>query len=180
MHPHFDSVSFASFRTPTGAPVAIGGMTSVELNNALASANVGLNEHAKTLLADVANPREREQLTVVFRSVTDMGLPVGGTSQELFARAADNGLLLCPVDLAPYLRLALVDQDVAPDSLNNAGRAPSSSVTVASPPLVDDDAYPKGFYLRVVDGRPWLRGYRCDATHEWSPQDLFAFRAPPA
>lgn len=42
-----------------------------------------------------------------------------------------------------------------------------------------DDEYPKGFYLRVVDGRAWLRGYRCDDGHSWSPDDRFIFQLPP-
>ena len=49
----------------------------------------------------------------------------------------------------------------------------------ASDALSRDDEYPKGFYLRVVDGRAWLRGYRCDDGHSWSPDDRFIFQLPP-
>ena len=56
------------------------------------------------------------------------------------------------------------------------GSAPSASVTVASAPLDRDDVLPKGFYLRVVDGRPWLRGYHATDEHLWSPHDRLAFR----
>ncbi len=38
------------------------------------------------------------------------------------------------------------------------------------------DDYPKGFYLRVVDGRAWLRGYRCDDEYDFDPADRFVFR----
>jgi hypothetical protein len=41
--------------------------------------------------------------------------------------------------------------------------------------LSDDDEYPKGFYLRVVEDVRWLRGYVGDDTHIWSPTDQFAF-----
>jgi hypothetical protein len=46
---------------------------------------------------------------------------------------------------------------------------------VASSPLDDADETPRGFYLRRVEGVPWLRGYRSGPGHVWSPEDLFVF-----
>ena len=40
------------------------------------------------------------------------------------------------------------------------------------------EAYPKGFYLRVVDDEVWLRGYRCDDTYEWGPEQRLALVQP--
>lgn len=62
--------------------------------------------------------------------------------------------------------------------LGSAGRAPSGALHIASEPLSDDEAYPKGFYLRVVDGETWLRGFRCDDTYEWGPEQLLALVQP--
>jgi len=70
----------------------------------------------------------------------------------------------------------MLDQASAPDSVMSNGSAPSASVTIASEPLDQDDVLPKGFYLRVVDGRPWLRGYHATDEHLWSPGDCLAFR----
>jgi hypothetical protein len=50
-------------------------------------------------------------------------------------------------------------------------------VKVASAPLSDDATFPKGFYLRVVDGTQWLRGFRCDDEYRFAPDDTFAFRS---
>ena len=36
---------------------------------------------------------------------------------------------------------------------------------------------PKGFYLRHIDGAPWLRGYRSGPEHVWSAQDRLLFRS---
>ncbi|WP_192498537.1 hypothetical protein [Ornithinimicrobium pratense] len=47
-----------------------------------------------------------------------------------------------------------------------------------SEPLGDDAAYLKGFYLRVVDGEAWLRGYRCDDTYEWGPEQRLTLLQP--
>jgi hypothetical protein len=59
--------------------------------------------------------------------------------------------------------LAMIGQSNAPDL--SAGRAPTGAIHVASEPLSRDVEYPKGFYLRIVDGQAWLRGYRCDDTY---------------
>jgi hypothetical protein len=66
-------------------------------------------------------------------------------------------------------------QENAPDSVLSAGRSPAGAVKVAAAPLSDDVAFPKGFYLRVVDGVQWLRGYRCDDEYRFAAGDRFAF-----
>ena len=58
----------------------------------------------------------------------------------------------------------------------SAGRSPEGAVNIASPLLNDDVEFPRGFSLRVVDGRLWLRGYRCDDLYVFPPDVRFAFR----
>lgn len=162
-----------------GRRVLAGGLSREELLAQLDEARVLLNVHAETLLAAAAveGPSEAETLVIVERSVRELGLPEGGTLPEIYERAGAHGLGLCPPATAAYLRLALHDQASAPDRVLSAGRAPSGSLTVAAPRLRDDPDFPAGLYLRVIDDRAWLRGYRCDDQHEWSPDDRFVFRA---
>lgn len=157
----------------------VGGLTRDELITALDAAGVGLNASAETLLGDAVfdDATTTDMVEVVERTVGDLGLIDGGSLTRILHTAREQGLLPCPATTGPYLRLAVRDQANAPDSVMSRGRAPTGSVTVASEPLRADDDYPKGFYLRVVDGRPWLRGYRCSDEHVWSPEDRFAFRA---
>jgi len=161
--------------------VRVGGLSRADLMTQLSSLGIGLNAHAETLLSDASfdetAPRE---VTVVEYSVLELGYPEGASLSQVYARAEASGLRLCPPAAGPYLRLALMGQSSAPDAVLSAGRAPSGSVTMAAHPLRDDDEYPKGFYLRVIDGRPWLRGYTCDDEYIWSPEDRFAFELPPA
>ncbi|MDT0189335.1 hypothetical protein HF984_04290 [Rothia terrae] len=51
---------------------------------------------------------------------------------------------------------------------------------MATPVLSDDDEFPKGFYLRVVDDVPWLRGYRCDDLYMHPLESQFLFVKTPA
>jgi hypothetical protein len=71
-----------------------------------------------------------------------------------------------------------MDQANAPNSVLSAGRGPAGALHVASEPVSEDVEYPKGFYLRVVDGQAWLRGYRCDNTYVWAPDQWLAFVMP--
>lgn len=138
-------------------------MARSELLEALRSRGVLLNAHAETLLAHgVFERHEPEMITVVVRSVGDLGRHAGATLPEVFAAARRHGLELCPPDTGPYLRLAMSSQANAPDSVLSAGRSPAGAIKVASERLSDDVEFPTGLYLRVVDGQQWLRGFRCD------------------
>lgn len=163
----------------TGLPasVLVGGCSRGELVRRLTEADIRLNEHAETLLADGVfdGVTEPYRIELSFLTVAELGFPEGARLDDCVAAARAVGLRRCAVEVAPYLRLAYLNQPSATDSDMHGGRAPSGSVTVASPPLRADDSYPKGFYLRVVDGIAWLRGYRCDADFRFSPGDRFVF-----
>lgn len=159
--------------------LTVGGLTRANLLGALEASGVGLNAHAETLLhREEFDGRDREAVVVTERTVAGLGFPDGATLPEIFRGARDQDLLLCPLATAPYLRLAWDEQASAPDSVMSAGRAPTDSLTVASEVPSADHEFPKGFYLRRVDGEQWLRGYRCDDEHVWAADDRFLFRLP--
>jgi hypothetical protein len=158
----------------------VGGLARPDLKKALALAGVQLNAHAETLLEDAVFDRtEGETIEIVQCTVSELGLTSGGSLPRILVTARGHGLLPCPPVAGPYLRLAMPDQTAAQDSVMSSGRAPTGAVTIASAPLRVGGDYPRGFYLRVVDGQLWLRGYRCSDDHSWSPDDRFAFRLRP-
>lgn len=162
-----------------GLGVQIGGRTRAELLQLLRDADVRLNTHAETLLAHPAfDDTSVRELRIVQRTVEQLGLDDGAAQSRVFGAAKDQGLLPCPLVTGPYLRLALPDQANAPDSVLSAGRPPTGAINVASEPVNEDDDHPKGFYLRVVDGQSWLRGFRCDASYVWPPTQRLAFVLP--
>lgn len=165
-----------------GLPLEVGGTARDALLAALDAAGVQRNESADRLLAgpefDGAGPVQR--IRVVERRVADLGLPDGGPLSALLGAAPAQGLRLCPPRTGPHLRLALSDQAASPDSVLRAGRAPAASLTVLSPQALGPDDEPKGFYLRVVDGVRWLRGFSCTEEHTWSPGDRLVLALPPS
>lgn len=161
--------------------VTVGGLSRDDLNLALSSQQIELNAHAQILLDDAVfdDANTQQVITVGERSVSHLGLPDGGTLSQVFDAAQERGLKLCPPIAGPYIRLAMAQQESSTDLVMSRGRAPEGSYTVAAQTLSDDDEYPKGFYLRAVNGQPWLRGYRCDDMHLWSPDDQFIFQLHP-
>ena len=155
----------------------MGGLSRSQLLGSLSSHGIHLNAYAEALLASESfDERAARPIVVTERKLAELGLVDGARLSRIFEAAEQQGLSLCPVDTGPYLRLALLEQTTSSDAVMSSGHAPEGSLTVASPPVSHDDEYPKGFYLRTVDGLAWLRGYRCDDGHEWSPGDRFVFR----
>jgi hypothetical protein len=161
--------------------VRVGGLTRPDLRLALAAAGVRLNASAETLLDDPvfanAEAETVETVEIVERTVGQLALADGAALPQIVAAASEQGLLLCPPYAGPYLRLAMPNQLSAPDSVMSNGRPPTGAVHVASERLRAEDDFPRGFYLRVVEGRPWLRGFRCSDDAPWSSDDRFAFRS---
>ena len=158
--------------------VRIGGATPTELARRLAVAKVRFNAAADQLFADdrfktLHRPTVVECVEV---SVQDLGLLEGGTFAKVIKAAGTLGLTVCPLELAPYLRLALMSQkEGASGHAPTQHRAPRGSITVVSAPLSDDEDTPKGFYLRRIEGELWLRGYKSGPGHVWAPEDVLVF-----
>lgn len=162
---------------PEALPLTVATLSRPRLLESLQRARIHLNASAQTLLeAPVFDEPAPQSVTLVERALSELGLKAGAALPRIFDAAQSHGLSLCPVATGPYLRLAWLSQPNAPDAIMSNGRAPTASLTIAAPPLrPGEDDYPKGFYLRVINGRPWLRGYRCDLTYGWNPDDRFVF-----
>lgn len=159
--------------------VPVGGLAKSELLQALQSNAIAMNESAERLFAsDLFTISEiRYPVIAVELTVRDLGFPEGGVIADIYASAEALGLGLCPLELGPHLRLLYRDQ---PEGYLGQPirqhQAPSGSITVASQQLAEDDDFPKGFYLRCIQGVLWLRGYRSGPEHVWQADDHFIFR----
>ncbi|OWA33560.1 hypothetical protein B9G55_19560 [Saccharibacillus sp. O16] len=157
--------------------IDIEGLTKIELYEQLQVQSILLNAYAEELFADERfDPTSSKQsIVTVELSAADLGFPDGATMPELLARAHAAELHAGPLELGVYLRLHLLDQPAGDLASEVRHQAPNGSITVVSSPLTDDPDFPKGFYLRRMDGKLWLRGYRADDQHIWNGQDRFIF-----
>jgi hypothetical protein len=165
--------------TALPSAVRIGGKSKVELLRALREREVALNSAAEALFRDsrFATLSHLQALQIAVVSVAELGFADGATYEQLVERAVAVGWRECPLETGPHLRLQFLNQpEEAAEAAPARGAAPPGSVTVASPPLDDGDGTVKGFYLRRVDGVSWLRGYRAQRVHVWSPRDVLVWR----
>ena len=149
-----------------------------EIPTVLKENNIRINEYAKIYMAhpDFRTEGTQSDITVVLCVLKELGLEKGAVYADIFSVAAETGLYPCRPSVGLFLRLAYLDQTQSRNSvLSGTHHAPDSAVTVYSEALEKDDDFPKGLYLRNVDGTLWLRGYICDNTYHWSAEDIFAF-----
>lgn len=158
--------------------VKVGGFTKAQLIQQLQQESIQLNELGERLFADerFTTSDTTYSLHTVELTVEDLDFSDGATLPQIYKKARELGLELCPLELGPHLRLVFLDQPEGNNgNLLQQNQAPSGSITIASEIISEDDHYPKGFYLRKIDGVLWLRGYIADDLHIWNPQDHFIF-----
>jgi len=159
----------------------VGGLSKQQLLAHLAEAGVELNEAASILFSSdkFTTLKTRQPLLAVELAVRHLGFMQGATLLELCGKAVALGLCLPPIELGPHFRLQYLDQ---PEGYwghpVTAHRAPPGSIMVASAPLSHDENFPKGFYLRRIQGKLWLRGYWASADNLWDPDDRLVFCKP--
>lgn len=149
-----------------------------KLMEKLEQSGVELNDYAYELFqSDLYKPSTiTYTATVVELTLAEIGLTIGGNFGEIRSCIQSLGLLYCPLELASYIRLhKLHDKELSDRREKVLGKAPPGSITIFSEPLVNDDDFPKGFYIRTINGVPWLRGYRCSEDYVWDPGDRMIF-----
>ena len=169
-------------REAVPSTVLVGGLDRAALRSALRARDVQLNRAAEVLFDDqrFATSSREYHVQIARLSVAELGFAHGATYAQLTIGATNLGFTQCPLELGPHLRLRLSQLPELPDVPSDPRSAPPGSLTIASHPLDDADETPKGFYLRMISGALWLRGYWAPPTHVWNPNDLLVFaRSPP-
>ena len=152
-------------------------LSEEQVLNILEERGIGINRYAEEYFRHPQFPsRQSREMTVVIASLREIGLPDGAVPEDIFQRLPELGWQPCPPAAGVFLRLAWTDQPESRNSvLSGTHEAPDRAVMVLSEFLEPDDTFPKGLYLRRVDGRLWLRGYICDALYRFPEDALFAF-----
>ena len=152
-----------------------GGNTKEELLGILTKSGISLNEYAHALFSSdlFKIALTKQHASVIELAIQDLGIEKEATLGTIFEKAKAFSLSLCPLEIGPYLRLRYIDQKEEKEVGKN--KAPKGSITVISKPLEpDNDTFPKGFYIRKIDGILWLRGYSCSMDYVWDVKDRIA------
>ena len=147
------------------------------ISKRLEESGIHINRYAEILFSHGGFSTEGGYAgTIAIASLSEIGLEDGAALPEIFARIAELGFKPCGASAGLFLRLAWAEQAQSKNSvLSGTHSAPDGAVTVLSEILENDNSFPKGLYLRNVEGRLWLRGYVCDDEYRFSGDDVFAF-----
>ena len=159
-------------------PVTAWPIPKSKILTVLKANHIRVNEYAKAYMNHSRFQTEgvRSHMMVVLCSLQELGLENGAVYADIFSRALELGLSPCQPSTGLFLRLSYLNQEQSKNSiLSGTHHAPDRAVTVLSECFEKDDNFPKGLYLRNVDGILWLRGYICDEAYHWSSEDVFAF-----
>ena len=158
--------------------IEVGGLTKIQILQKFEEDSIFLNEFAVQLINDdrfTVSDKKYNVRTVEIK-VRNLGFPEGATIKQVYKNANKLGLKLCPLELGPYLRLDYRDQPegfLGKPSWKN--RSPYGAIKIASEVLSEDVDFPKGLYLRKIEGILWLRGYIADDLHVLDRDDCIIF-----
>ena len=158
--------------------IEYGGISKEDLLEKLQASGIRLNSFAEIIFSSefFKTSIYKHAIQIAEISIGELGFDNGATIPEIKGRIKSFGLAECPLELAPYLRLKFPDQQEVIDGSAKQNQSPPGAVTIFSELVTNDDDFPKGFYLRKIDGELWLRGFTCSMDFVWNREDRLIFK----
>lgn len=162
----FPEGKFKTFET------TIGGKTKEELEVELKQKNIKVGSDAQSLLEspDFTTSKNTEDVDLVRLTVGDLGFSSGATIDEIYKRAEELGLELCPPEVGPQLRLSYSGTEYL--------RIAMKQITVHTLNLHPDGS-PSVFNLDHDGADLWLDTDGAVPSHRWHTDNNFVFRTRP-
>ena len=153
--------SFAIWKT-----IVLGRNTSPgEYRNALKANGCHIGDYADQILNKVKVSETATQLDLIVMTVAELGFK-GAIRKQIYDRAIELGLELCPAEVGPALRLRYPDQPYG------------EWLRISMDPITDSDGNPKVFGVGRVSDERWLDGYYGDPDGFWYADDRWVFVVP--
>lgn len=128
----------------------------------LESKAIWVGDYAKDFLDKTEYSKEQKQYKLVQFTVGQLGFPQGATTDQIYAKAEELGLKLCPAEVGPQLRLSYPGKDLKFIAMNQiSGR-------------VGD---PRVFRLGSGASGLELSARSADPSRRWSSDYQFVFLA---
>jgi hypothetical protein len=127
---------------------------------ALKAKNIYLSDFAKDILSKTPFSHEGKTYDLVQFTVSQLGFPDGATTSEIYSKAEELDLDLCPAEVGPQLRLSYPGKDWK---------------LIAMEPIADRDGDPGVFSLNEDDGRLELHASFARPDYWFSSGTPFVF-----
>ncbi len=106
---------------------------------------------------------KKESISLVARSISDLGLRDGVTLKEIYAKALEFRLGLCDPHVGPETRLAFIDQQA------------NSHYHIAMEPVIKSDNRKVVWDIAHTSDGLWLDRRGGDTNSLWRAEDVFIF-----
>ena len=146
--------------------VEIGGKSAEQLISEMEAAGINISDYAKSMLnnREFVPGKNPEEATLIRLTVADLGFKSSATTDQIYERAQNLGLELCPADTGPNYRLKYRNQPL------------NEWIYIGMKQVTGSGGHPSVFKLeRLVDGL-WLDDYWAEPDDEWYPGCKFVFR----
>lgn len=147
--------------------VEVGGKSAEQLISEMEAAGINLSDYARSMLlnkAEFISTKNPEEMTLIRLTVGDLGFKTSATTTQVFERAEELGLELCPPDTGPNYRLKYRNQPLG------------EYFRIGMKPISDSDGDPSVFRLSRDGVGLWLYGDWAGPVYTWSPDSKFVFR----
>jgi hypothetical protein len=132
----------------------------------LKAKNIYLSDWAKDILHQTQFSRKKEKYELVRFTVKQLGFLNGATTEQIYKRAEELGLELCPAEVGPHLRLKNLTKEW---------------MLIAMKPIEDRAGDPDVFFLDWWEGgKLRLRAADARPSFKWPPGNGFVFRFRPS
>jgi len=142
--------------------------TAEEFRRVLRDGEFRLSDWASDILGKPAFKAadEETEVDLVKVTVAELGFKKGARRNQIYERAKELGLGLCPPEVGPQLRLQYQDQ-------------PNGEwIVVAMEPIIDSDGCPRVFNVERIGSELWLSSYWGRPDGFWDPDCQWVFCRP--
>jgi hypothetical protein len=126
-----------------------------------------ISDYARDIMGkkEFAIASSETTVDLVIRSVKELGFTRATPLREIYAKAQEIGLGLCPAEVGPQLRLQYTDQPIG------------EILWIAMESISVSDGSAFVFRVRRDGGGQWLNASWNDLDDSWNPGDRFVFVA---
>lgn len=125
---------------------------------------INISSYAQDMLDKIKWQKRKEKIDLVEVSVGDLGFNEWTTTKEIYKRAQELGLDLCPPEVGAFLRASYKEQ------------SPHKWLFVGMEQITDRDGNPNVFSLARSGDGLWLGNGWAPPGSRWAPGNEFAFR----
>lgn len=133
---------------------------------ALESNGMSISDWARGILKKVTCSKKQVEVHLARATVAELGLPKGGTTEQIHAAILASGGSLCPAEVGPALRLLYKDQ------------SKGEWCYLAMEAISDSDGDLRVFNVGHGDGDLWLFAGNGHPDDCWRPGDGIVFGVP--